>query len=215
MKFFNNYLKKKEGKKIYLIAVIGVFTGLSLSFIDTVWALYIDSFVESAFWVGLITALITAITFLSYFFVIPLVERKDKVRLYSLSLGVAFLSYVLFAFTSSLILLILILIPSAFFSALRITSFGLVVKDSSCSKNLSKNLGLLYALENVSWVIGPLVAGYILSAYGFSVVFFIAALILLFVFSILNLSKIKDVEVKKRVDGHFLKNFFYFFKKKD
>lgn len=215
MRFFENYLDKKEGKRIYLIAFIGILTGLSASFIDTIWALYIESFVHSAFLVGLLTSLITAITFISYFFVIPLVEKKDKVRLYSLSLAVFFLSYILFAFKSDLVLFIIVLIPLGFFSALRVTSFGLLIKDSSNRKNLAKNEGLLYSLENIAWVLGPLIAGYILNAYDFGLVFFISALILLLVFFVINLSKIKDTEIKEKIDGNVMKNFFDFFKKKD
>jgi MFS family permease len=214
MKFFNNYLGKKEKKKISLIAVISVLTALSASFIDTIWALYIESFVHSAFLVGLITGLITAISFISYFFIVPLVERKDKVNLYLFSLIIFILSYLLFALTSNIWIFILIAIPLAFFVSLRNTSFGLWVKDSSSRRSLSRNEGWIYTVSNFSWVLGPLIAGYLLSSYGFKIVFLIASLILVFAVFMLKLSKVKDKVHKRKIDGNVLKNFFDFFKSK-
>ena len=203
-----------DNKKLYTITFVSVLTGLAASFIDTIWAIYIESFVHSAFLVGLISSLITAVSFVSYFFVIPLVEKKDKVKLYSISLIMFVLAYTLFSIFSDLILLIIICLPLAFFGSLKITSFGIVIKDFSKRKNLAKNEGFLYAVENVAWVLGPLIAGYILSSYGFSLVFFLSSLLFLFSFIILLFSKMKDSEVKKKVDGDILKNFLVFFKNK-
>ncbi|MGD9276578.1 MAG: MFS transporter [Candidatus Pacearchaeota archaeon] len=204
-----------EDKKIYIITFVSVLTGLGVSFVDTVWALYIDSFVHSVFLVGLVSALITFISFISYFFVIPLVEKNDRVKLYLLSLIIYVLSFFLFSIFSSFILLILIVIPLAFFKSLRITSFGIIVKDYSKRKNLVKNEGFLYAVENIAWVIGPLIAGYLLSSYGFGFVFFITSLILLFSFFVVRFSKMKDSEIKKKLDGDMMKNFIDFFRNKN
>ncbi len=215
MKFLFGSKSLMKNKKIFFISAISILTGLSASFIDTIWALYIESFVHSAFLVGLLSSLITAVSFISYFFVIPLVEKRDRVKLYSFSLIVSVLAYVLFSINSHLILFILIALPLTFFSSLRITSFGIIVKDFSKRKNLVKNEGILYSIENIAWVIGPLIAGYILSILGFSSVFLISAIILFSAFLIIRMSKMKDSEIKKKIDGSFTKNFFDFFKSKD
>lgn len=204
-----------EDKKIYIITFVGLLTGLGISFIDTIWALYINSFVHSAFLVGLVSALITFISFISYFFVVPLVEKNDRVKLYSVSLLVAVLSYLLFSIFSSFILLILIIIPIAFFRSLRITSFGIIVKDYSGRKNLAKNEGFLYTIENIAWVVGPLIAGYLLNSYGFSLVFFITSIIILSSFFVVRFFKMRDSEIKKKIDGKLLRNFIAFFKNKN
>jgi len=215
MRILFRYLKGKEAQKMYLITVISILTGFAAAFIDTVWALYIESFVHSVFLVGLISSLISLVSFVSYFFVIPLVEKKDKIKLYSLSLLIFVLAYLIFSFTSSLIILLIVSLPLAFFGSLKITSFGLVVRDFSSIRNLSKNEGMLYSVENVAWVLGPLIAGYILSSYGFSLVFFISALFVLGSYFVLKFSLLKDLEIKKRVDGNILKNFFDFFRSKN
>lgn len=215
MKFLFKHLKGKEASRMYSIAAVSIFTGLAAAFIDTVWALYIDSFVHSAFLVGLISALLSLIAFVSYFFIIPLIEKKDKVKLYSFSLLTFVLAYLIFSISSNLITLLIVSLPLAFFGSLRTTSFGIIVRDFSSVRNLSKNEGMLYSVENVSWVMGPLIAGYILSSFGFSLVFVISALGILASFFILKFSSFRDLEVKKRIDGNVLKNFFDFFKSRD
>lgn len=214
MKNFLNTKKLIKNKKIFSLAAISILTGLSASFIQTIWALYIDSFVHSVFLVGLISALITVIAFLSYFFVIPLVEKKDKVKLYLLSISIYILSYILFSFTANLAIFLIIALPLAFFGSLRTTSFGILIKDFSKRKNLAKNEGFLYAIENIAWVIGPLIAGYLSSSFGFKIVFLVSAIILIFAFFTIKFSKMKDVEIKKKIDGKILRNFFDFFKNK-
>lgn len=214
MKFFLDSLGKRESRKVFLVAVISTLTGLAYAFATTIWALYIDSFVNSLFLVGLISSLITALVFVSYFFVIPLIEKKDKVKLYSASLLFYVFAYLIFSVNSSLILFFIIIIPMAFSFSLRITSFGILVRNLSGRRNLSKNEGFLYSIQNSAWILGPLIAGYLLSSYGFKIVFLVSSGMMLVSLIILNLSKMKDHDIKKRSNTHLLKNFFSFFKKK-
>jgi MFS family permease len=215
MKFLFGYLRGGEASRIYLLAVIAVFAELAYSFIDTIWALYIDSLVHSVFLVGVISSFLSFVVFVSYFFVIPLVERRDKVKLYLVSLLVFVVAYLVFSFTSSLFVVLIVSLPLAFFEALRRTSFGIIVKDFSSPKNLSKNEGALYAVENISWVLGPLIAGYVLSGFGFGMVFLFSALFTLGVYFVLKRSRCSDMKVKKRVDGNMWKNFCDFFRDSD
>ena len=70
-----NMLLRKE-KGVYLVtrmaklAVVFLFVCLSASFIQTIWALYLDSFVNSASLVGVITALVNLVSFFSFFIII-------------------------------------------------------------------------------------------------------------------------------------------------
>jgi len=197
---------------MYLLAVIGVFVGFAYSFIDTIWALYIDSLVHSVFLVGVISSFLSFVVFVSYFFVIPLVERRDKVKLYSVSLLVFVVAYLIFSFTSSLLVVLLVSLPLAFFESLRCTSFGIIVKDFSSPRNLSKNEGVLYSVENVAWVLGPLIAGYVLSGFGFGMVFLLSALFAFCAYFVLRKSHFSDMKIKKRIDGDMWKNFCDFFR---
>ena len=215
MKTFFGGKRMIENRKISTLTFLGVIVSLAMSFVDTIWSLYIDSFVHSAFLVGLVSSLTTAIYFVSYFFVIPLVERKEKIKLYTFSLLIFALTYFLFSIFSSFALLILLCFVLSFFGSLMITSFGILVKDFSKNRNLAKNEGILYSLRNVAWVVGPLIAGFLLSSYGFKLVFFISALIFALGFLVVRSSRLRNKDIKKKVDKNLIRNFFDFFKNKN
>jgi len=68
---------------------------------------------------------------------------------------------------------------------------------------------------NLSWVIAPLIAGYIASVSGISFVFLLTAFILLFALFVFKIIHIKDGHVKKNLDTNIKKNFFDFFKDRE
>ena len=194
-------IRKEKGlvsTTISRLAIISLIASLSYSLIDTIWAIYINSYVQSVVFVGLLSAILTLISFISYFLFIPIIEKKDKSRIYSFSLLIFALSYILFALNTKFYFFIIISFILVVFQTLRITSFGIIVRDKSYERYLSRNEGLMYAFTNVAWVIGPLISGFISEKYGIRIVFVLAAIFVLIAFFLFKISNIKTKKQRKK-----------------
>ncbi|MBU0906749.1 MAG: MFS transporter [Nanoarchaeota archaeon] len=197
------------------LSIIGMITALSAALMNTVWAIYMDSFFNSEVLVGLFSAFLTIIAIVTHFIFIPVIEKADKAKLYASSLLLFMVFYLIFAMNQSFIVMIIVATLMTAFLALRITSWGILVKDASSKQGLSKNEGLVFTFSNMAFVIGPLIAGFISAQYGLRWVFVAAAAVLLIGFFFFKFSGIKGDGGKKRTDKDLYKNFIDFFKNKD
>jgi MFS family permease len=197
------------------LSFVTLMMALSAASVGAIWALYLKSFVGSESMVGLLSSLFAFVGFLFYFLTVPIVEKYSKSGLFIFSLILSAVFYFLFAFIEGLGLLILAVFGINFVLALRTTTFGIIIRDSSRDKQLSRNEGLVYTFLNFGWVIGPLIAGFVVANYGLNSVFFLGAgFAFLGLFAFL-FSGIRDVNIAKKIDKDVLKNFGSFFKNKD
>ena len=215
MSLFAKKQKEIVLTKIGRLSFICFIFSLALSLVSTIWAIYIDGFVGSASMVGYISSFLTAISFFSFFLIIPLIEKEDKSKIFSYSLFLFAVLYILFAINRKFYFFIILAVILTILQTLRITSFGIIVKSKSSEKQLSRNEGLVYTFMNFAWLIGPLIAGYVSGHYGINPVFILAAVFILIAFIFFKFSRIRDRNIKKRIDINFFKNFKDFFKSKD
>ncbi|MBU0467057.1 MAG: MFS transporter [Nanoarchaeota archaeon] len=197
------------------LSIVGMVVSLSAAFINTIWAVYLYSFFHSEVYVGLFSAILTVVAFASYFLYIPLIEKSDKSKIYSFSLLLFVIFYFLFAINTNFYFLIILAIIMTSFVTLRITSYGLLVRDLSSQKELARNEGLVYTLANLSFVVGPLVAGYIAARFGIHWIFVLSSAFLLAGFFVFKSTKISGKQGKKRLDKKVFKNFIDFFKNRE
>lgn len=211
-------LKQKEGvpalTSIAKLSIVGFLVSMSSSSFNAVWAIYVDSFVNSEVMVGFISAGLTLFAFLSYFLFIPIIEKNSKPKIYTYSLFLIAITYILFAINTKLYFLVILASLTTLLYTFRVTSFGIIVRDKSKNSNLSKNEGMLYTVSNIAWVLGPLIAGFISHKYGFSLVFILSAIYLFIGFLLFKLSKIKNTNISKKTHTNLIKNFKEFFKDK-
>ena len=205
-----NYLDRNIEK----LAIVAFLVTLSASLIDTIWAVYLEGFLKNEAYVGFFSGALTFISLISFFLIIPLIEKKRKDLLFFYSGIATILTYVLFSISKNFVIIALISIASIIAVNIRITSFGIIIKDKSKRKNLSANEGVLYTLYDIGWFVGPLIAGYVAAKFGFSFVFLLSALILFIAMSIFSYFHIRDKNIKKHIDANPLKNFFDFFRDK-
>ncbi len=197
------------------LALIGLITSLSAAYVDTIWAVYLDSFLHSEVYVGFLSSFLTVVSFLSFFFFVPVVEKSNKEKLFSLSIFLLMICYLLFAVNPSLYLMLGLAVLVTIIFTFKITVFGIIVKESSQKKNLSRNEGVVYAFRNLAWVLGPIIAGYVAVTAGISWIFVMAAGFLLLSLLVFRSFRIKCKKPQKKVDSDVLKNFFNFFRNKD
>ena len=199
-------------KKLALIAILTTF---SAALIDTIWAVYLDSYLNSLTLVGFFSSALTLISFISFFLFIPLIEKKDKEKLYIFALIISIISYILFSFIKDIKLIFFLALLLILAINLRISSWGIIVRDKSKRRDLTRNEGILYTVYNAGWLIGPPVAGFIVSRFNYTGVFIVSALILFIALILFVRFKIKDHGGTKHIDENVLKNFIDFFKSKD
>jgi len=211
---FKRYRSVFALTSIARLAVILSIAGLAASFVDTVWALYLESLIEDIAMVGFFSGFLTILSFASFFFIVPILERKSKSLLFGFSLFAIGCIYILFAVSRSFYFVFILASLVSILISLKISSAGIVVRDFSPKKVLVRNEGLMYTFMNIAWVLGPLPAGYIAEAFGISLVFILAGIFTLFAFLMLLVFRIKDDNTIKRVDGNVFRNFFDFFKSK-
>lgn len=191
---------------IYFISSIG------LALVGSIIAIYFESKIHNPSYVGFIFTALTIFTGLTYIFSVPFFEKTSKTKIYVFALLMYIFSYFLFAFFSNLWIIVLLAIFISIVSALRITSFGIILRDKSKNKEVSQNVGVIYTFLNLAWLIGPLIAGFLSQQYGFRVVFILAAIVMAFSLFLFQLFKIKDNRISKKVDGNFFKILYDFFK---
>ncbi|MCK5625068.1 MFS transporter [Candidatus Pacearchaeota archaeon] len=207
--------QKGDLTKITKLAIVGFIASLAFAYINTIWAVYMDSFVNSIVLVGFISAFLTLISFLSYFFFIPIIEKQDKSKIYYWSLLTLALGYILFAINTKFYIFVILASLITIITTFRVTSFGIIIKDKSSKTQLSKNEGVIFTFLNLAWVLGPLIAGYIASQFGIRLVFVLSAIFVIIAFLLFRFFKIKDKNIKKKIDKNLIKNLFGFFKDKE
>ncbi len=210
----------KEGQRFTFtgmakLSLIAFIVSFASALITTIWAVYLDSFLGSTVGVAILSAFLSLIAFSSYFVFIPMVEKYDKANIFFYSLLIGIPLYALIAFATNFYVFFILAFFSTVLVTLRVTSFGIIIKDRSPKGQLSKNEGLLFSFMNLSWVIAPLVAGYVASVSGAKYVFLLSTLFFFFGLVLFKTGNIRDGHVKKNLHIGMKKNFLDFFKNRD
>ncbi|MBU0760733.1 MAG: hypothetical protein KJ858_03515 [Nanoarchaeota archaeon] len=111
-------IKKPKGlvfPKIFRLAVILLIASVGFSLVDTFWAVYIEGFVHNSSLVGFISSFLALVSFFSFFFIVPLIEKYDKARIFSISLLLIAISYFVFAVTTNFYLFLFIAVLATIF----------------------------------------------------------------------------------------------------
>ncbi|MFA4952624.1 MAG: MFS transporter [Candidatus Pacearchaeota archaeon] len=202
-------------KNIDRISISYLFLSLGAAAVSTIWAIFLESIIHNSSLVGFLSTFFSVVGFLSYLILIPIVEKYNKIKLVIFSLLLFVISYSIFAFYTNFYLIIILGTILAIVGSLRITAFGILVRDKTPNQDVSKNEATIYTLLNLAWLISPLIAGYIAQRYGFGPVFILtSALALLSIFSF-TFFKIRDNRKTKKIDYNVFKLLVNFFSKKE
>ena len=195
------------------LGTISLFSSFAIAMVITIWAIYLDSFFHNAAYVGFFAAFLTITGIISYIFLTPIVERGNKANLYALTILIYMISYLLFAFFPNIYVIIALGILISIIGSLRITLFGIIIRDKTKDCSVAKTEGLIYTLSNLSWLVAPVIAGFIASKYGIKEVFILSAMVLLITSILFRFFKIKDNR-KTKVDKNLLTPIKEFFQDK-
>jgi MFS family permease len=212
------HFDKKRGislDKISKLSIVSFSSTIGIAFIGAVWAIYMNSFLHSASLVGFLSTALTVVAIISYIFFVPVVERNSKSKIFAISLILYIISYIIYAVSSSIWIIIFIAVVIIIAYTLRITSFGLILRDKSKDRDVSKNVGLIYTFANLAWLIGPLIAGILAEKFGIRSVFVFGAFFMLLSLLLFRNFGIKDDRHEKKTDDKFFKLLKDFFSSKN
>ena len=195
-------------------AIIAFFMALAYSLIITVWSVYIKSFVGEDYIVGFVISFLTIISLLSYIFTIPIIKKYNKSKIFKKVIFLLAVFYAILALNKSFYGFLGIATLVTFLSTLRINSFGIMIKENSSNKEISKNEGLIYTFLNMAWLIGPIIAGFFAFLFGTRFIFLIASILFLLVLILFDFSGINSTKAFKRNNKHKFKELLTFFKDK-
>jgi MFS transporter, ACDE family, multidrug resistance protein len=197
---------RSRHRKIHSIAdmsAVNVITCIGLSLAFTFWAVFLRSFLHEDYLVGLATALFTLISLFANFYFVPLVQKSDEAKLFVYCLIYLMLGYLVYFITTNVWVFLLTAVGVMIAGVLRRQSFGILLRDNSSRKTISKNEGVIYTMTNMGWVLGPLVAGLIAAHYNVRQVFLFAGLFMFLAIIAFAFFRIKDNNHKKvKIDGN-------------
>jgi len=211
-----HYSKHKRGisKQVKELGFIEMFSSLALAAAGTVWAIYFNSIVGDVSRVGFINTIFGIVGVISFVAFIPLLEKNSKTKILALSLLLYASSYFLFSMNRNVVFAVILGLLVYASAAIRVNAMGIILRDKSEKTSVSRNTGLIYTLLNLSWLFGPLLAGFISSRYGVNWVFFAAGVLMLLSWVFLTISGFKDNRKSKQVDRHLIRFVGEFFSEK-
>ena len=212
-------IRKHNGARAFTgmakLSFVVFFASLASALTDTIWAVYLKGFLQTDALVGFYSGFLSVLAFISFFVFVPLIEKSKKSVIYSFALLLIGFLMLIFSINKNLTFFIFLSIVATIIITIKITAFGIIVRDKSSKRKVSENEGVIYSFNNTAWVVGPLIAGLILVDFGVPIVFVSASFLMLLSFALFKISNIKDSNVVKKADGNVFLNLVEYFKNKD
>jgi len=207
--------RKHRLNKSSELTIVQLFIAIALASMETVLALFMYSLGLNESTIGFISGGLVVVSLVAALTSPPLLEKINQNKLLLFSLGFATIAYALIALVPNIILFLVLIVALAVFAVYQDECFMILFRDNTKTIELNKQEGLLYAIMNVGWLVGPLIAGFIIAKFSIPSVFFITALFFLIALTIFRFMNLKVIKKKrKEIDGSFLKNIKDFIKDK-
>ncbi len=208
----------KKGDRISLqiekLGIVTLISSLAIALIGTIWAVYFESIIKNPSQVGFINTFFGIIGIIGFVIFIPLIEKNSKTRIFGLTIIIYAASYFLFLIFDSKIAIIILGSMIYLSSSIRVNTLGIILRDKSKNKSVSKNTGFMYTMLNLSWLVGPILAGFLSQKFGFKPIFVISGSLMVMSFILLKFLKVKDNRITKKPDKNLLRLTKEFFSKK-
>lgn len=214
---FNFHRQWRKSLKITTeLSIVRIFISLGLAGIDTIWALYLSSYGLSDSMVGFLSASFILVALVISFYSTIILEKINEYKLLVGSLIIYILVYLIFSQFKNIYLFLGLCVIMTIIAVFRRESFNILFRDNANDKTLNEEEGLLFTLLNISWVIGPLIAGFILATYNLQKVFLSSAGFMSLALILLMNLNIKKIEKKREnLDENILSNLKDYIKKKE
>lgn len=166
-------------QKISSILILFFFRAFSAALLFPVLVIYIKQIVHTDANTSLVLTLSYLLAIPSNIFSSQIIRHFQKKK--ALLLSLVFLAVTLFLFTlfTHVAYLVLIFGLYTFFLTLLNFNLTLYVRHVSTKKNLASNEGIAGAINNIGWMIGPILGGYLGQQFGVQWVFLLSGVTIL------------------------------------
>lgn len=207
--------RRKHLKKTTQLSLARLVVSFGLAGVDTVWAVYFNSFGLSESMIGFITSALIIISIATAMYSPRILEKVKETKILMISLLLGVLGYLIIAFIPSLTVFLFGAALVTVVSVFRYSSFDIIFRDEAKDSELNEDIGLMYALLNVGWFLGPLLAGFIMANYGYNSVFIVAAMFLVVAAIMISVVPIRLPRKKRdHIDTNMLGNVKSYFSEK-
>jgi MFS family permease len=179
----------------------------------TAWPILLKEIFHKSSTIGFVSASFSILGLICLISFVHLIQKIKPQKLYFTAMMGNSILFLLYTYTRNKYLFLSIAIINVIFMTTQIQCFGILLRDHSSLKTISKNETLMFLLGNVGWLLGPLISGLILAKYGINLVFVISSLFLLvgaYIFSFTKIIEHKSEEQKVPIWFNLLS----FFKRK-
>jgi len=163
-------------KRLGITSILIAFAYVS---IETIWSLFIYSMFPNASTVGFVMGILAVALFLYLAFLFPLFNKFSARSILFFAVSANAIVFALFAFTTNPAVFFILALINGGFTALRIQSIGIILRNNSSLKRIAKDENILYLLANVGWLIGPIIAGFVADKLSIQSVLILASLFML------------------------------------
>ncbi|MEK6948548.1 MAG: MFS transporter [Nanoarchaeota archaeon] len=179
-----------------------------------VYPIFIKNLFNNPAYAGYFLSFVYFMIFSFILLSIYFLKKFDRWTLMKYSILLSGLSYFVLSLVTSVKELVILEIFRTMAVAVNFVVTGLLIRDHSTRKNISKNEGFYFAIINISFFIGPIIGGYLADAYSISKVFMISSIFPLALFLFLVTKK----NPREEVDGvytNIFSNIKDYFRNKD
>jgi len=208
-----HFLKSSSSQLIFITLIISIGLGM----FDTILSLYLLYLFGSDSVVGLMSGVLTFVVFVSFLILTQMYSKYPITKVWLYSTLFIFLGLILLYFSSTILLAMLILIVVHVALALQMNATPILLVNSVSLETIGKTEGVYYTFKNLGWVIGPLLAGYILFKTSIVTNFLWISLFVFLGWVLFIYFEIKAFEENKKPEitiSHVNQNIRLFFSKK-
>ena len=208
-----HFLRSGSSQLIFITLIVSIGLGM----FDTIISLYLLSVFKNDATVGLVSGILTFVVFVSFLVLTQIFSRYQITKVWLYSTLLLFLGFILLYFSTTIFLAMAVLVILHIALALQMNATPILLVSSVSLDTIGRTEGIYYTFKNLGWVIGPLLAGYILFKYNIITNFLWIALFIFLGWVLFLYFEIKAFEENKKPEitiKHVNQNIKLFFSNK-
>jgi len=205
--------KSKEGK---IFSWLALMIGLAASLIIPIFPNFVKSVVHTDESVSIFFSAMALMTLVAGLFSTIILKKVQRTFVMKASFVTLAIIYFMLIFVVRITELSVLTTIKSWFELFALITLSLFVRDFSNSKDFGENEGRYFKFQNIGYLIGPLVGGFLASQFGYEIVFILSAAIVLsgFVYfynhqvikesvAIINMKRVSTVKFLENIKNYF------------
>lgn len=150
--------------------------GFTINLIYPIFPNFIKTIVKTDESVSLFYAAMAIILLIGAIFSTAIFRKISRTTIMKVALALSALNFILLVFVTQITELYFLETIRLWMKLFMIMTIALFVRDFANNSDLGEEEGLYYKYTNIGYFLGPLAGGFVAAAFGYEVVFFMAAL---------------------------------------